>query len=115
MPSTEFSSLCISAFPTVAGLDIVLSEDGATLARSKLAYEHGLRGTLDGRPVDVRLDDKDATRFVLSFGDNPVTLRRQDKGHFFGWVRPLPPLDERVDADQFVQLARAALGGKKRK
>ena len=115
MLSTDFSSLCISAFPTDVGLDIVLQDEGKPLARSKLAYAHGLRGTLDGQPVDVRLDEKDATRFTLVFGDNPVTLRKQDKGHFFGWVRPLPPLDTRVDADQFMQLARAALGGKKRK
>jgi hypothetical protein len=97
------SSPVITAFLTVSGIDLVISQDSRRVDSTRIAYEH-MKGTLNGHAVCVELTEDDEL-ISVEYGDMVLGLRQQPKGHYFSPLRPLPPKAEPAD----VSFARKAI------
>lgn len=83
---------CISAFPTHAGVDVIVTRHGQR-RRARVAY-----ATLVGSYSDaagehvVTVDFTDSDDVInVTVDDCDIELRKQPKGHFFGWFDRLEP------------------------
>lgn len=76
----------ITAFVTVAGIDLVLRENGV-VHRARAEYET-MTTELDGDKAVVELTDSD-DRLLVTIGPHEYELKVQPKGHFFSWLKPI--------------------------
>lgn len=98
----------ITAFLTVAGIDLVLRRDGVQ-HRARATYDR-LETFLDGVLTQIELTDDDDVLSV-KFGDLELDLALQPKGHYFSWLQSIEKADA-CDISEARRLMRVALKAK---
>lgn len=94
----------ITAFLTVAGIDLVLRRDGVQ-HRARATYDR-LETFLDGVLTQIELTDDDSV-ISVKFGNIELDLTLQPKGQYFAWLQPVAKADA-CGISQARQLMRDA-------
>lgn len=102
----------ITAFLTVAGVDLVLRDHG-NQTRCRVDYS-SMAGTLNNEPVSVEFTDDDDL-ISVELGDRTFGLKLQKAGHYFSYLEPLPPKADAADISEARRLFRQAQKAKAKK
>ena len=96
---TQTQAANITAFLTIAGIDLVLRKDGVQY-RARVTYD-AMQAELDGKIALVDLTDDDEV-LAVSYDGLDLELKLQPKGHYFAWLQSI----ERADACDISEARR---------